>query len=189
MPSRRFSQNWISVVTLSLTSWVAGSICAASPAPVASEYQIKAAFHYNLARFVEWPSDTFRRAADPITICVLGRDPFGPHLEEIVDGKSVDGHGFVVRRIFGAQDAGVCQIVFISSSEQKHFQKILDTVRNRRVLTVGDTPGFAGLGGVINLVLEGSKVRIEVNQDAAKGKNLRISSRLLGLARTVKSGE
>jgi hypothetical protein len=186
MPRRHF---WISAAVLMV---IPGFLCTAgagnSP-PVAGEYQIKAAFLYNFARFVEWPADSSKKVTDPVTICVLGRDPFGPHLEEIVDGENVDGHSFVVRQIFGAQDAGSCQIVFVSSSEQKHFRTILDSVRNCRALTVGDTPGFAALGGVINLVLENGKVRMEVNQDAAKEKNLRISSRLLSLARTVKSGE
>ena len=146
------------------------------------EYQVKAAFIVKFAAFVEWPPAAFKGPADPLTICVMGRNPFGHQLESMVEGKAVDGRAFALRSLTDARDAIACHILFISSSERLHFRSILDTLKNSSVLPVGDTDDFIAEGGVINLRLESGKVRIEIDARAAKTKNLRISSRLLDLA-------
>ena len=150
------------------------------------EYQLKAAFLYNFAKFVEWPPPAFGGQADPITICIVGQNPFGHTLEDAVVGKQVGGRPFLVREMADAHTANGCQIAFISASERKHLRAVLDTLRPCNALTVGDTAGFAAQGGVINLKLEGSTVRLEVNVAAAAEKNIHISSKLLGLAQIVK---
>ncbi len=152
-----------------------------------NEYQVKAAFLYNFAKFVEWPQGSFKGAADPITICVLGQDPFGPLLEDTVKGKTLDGRGFVVRHLSDVQQAGGCHILFVSSSERKHLQSIFEKITTAGVLTVGETAGFATQGGVVNFKLDEGKVRFEVNVDAAARKGLHISSNLLSLAEIVKN--
>src|SRR5579863_8398569 len=110
-------------------------------APAFDEYQVKAVFLYNFAKFVEWPSEALG-SSSPISICVLGQNPFGPVLEDTVSGKTVDGKTFVVRRISEAKAAASCQILFVSSSERARYGAILGELRTAHVLTVGETEGF-----------------------------------------------
>ena len=151
-----------------------------------NQYQVKAAFLYNFAKFVEWPPQSFNRPDDPISICIVGQNPFGRMLEDTVNGKTLEGRGFTIRDISDLPQAGSCQILFVSSSERKHVQAILDSIKTPGVLTVGEMEDFAVNGGVINFKLEGGKVRFEVNLAAAAKEGLQIRSNLLSLAEIVK---
>ena len=148
-----------------------------------SEYQAKAAFLYNFARFVEWPADS---PGDPFVIGILGEDPFRGALETTVKDKTVEARPVLVRRVSSAEAARSFQILFISASERDRLPSILDSLKGSAVLTVGETEGFASRGGVINFVIEDDRERFEVNTAAAGRARLKISSRLLGLARVVK---
>ena len=150
------------------------------------EYQLKAAFVCNFANFVEWPPDAFKSPADPLAICVLGHNPFGRSLEGLLEGKVAGGRALAVREISDVRQAGGCHILFVSSSERLRFRSILESLRTSSVFSVGDTNDFIADGGLVNLRLEEGKVRIEINASVAKERNLRISSRLLSLARSVK---
>ena len=151
-------------------------------APVAGEYQVKAAFLYNFAKFVDWPAGAGPSA---FVLCILGDDPFGAGIN-VIAGKQIGGRVLQVRRLASADGAAACQMLFISGSESEGLARALAAVRNRPVLTVGDTPGFAERGVAINLYVEQSKVRFEINLDAAKRAQLNISSQLLKLARITK---
>jgi len=151
------------------------------------EYQVKAAFLYNFAKFVEWPPEAFKSARDPILVCVLGHNPFGGALEEVIRGKSIDGRSFAFREVSNAPQARACQILFVSSSDGKRFRALTADLKSAGILTVGETQGFATGGGVINFKLEDGHVRFEINVDAAEHAQLRISSKLLGLAQIVKT--
>jgi hypothetical protein len=153
---------------------------------VAEEYQVKAAFLFNFAKFVEWPADAFKAADDPITICVLGQDPFGGALEDVVRDKTVASRPFVVRQVSSIPQAIKCQIVFVTASERKRVRSILDELKGRSILTVGEAEDFTANGGVINFKLKGARVRIEIDTGAAERAKLRISSKLLSLAEIVK---
>ena len=157
---------------------------------VTDEYQVKAAFLYNFAKFVEWPSGTLGRS-NAIAICVLGQNPFGRVLEDAISGKTVDGKTFVVRRVSEMKAAALCQILFVSSSERMRFGAILSELRTGGgVLTVGESEGFIEAGGVVNLKLDGGKIQIQININAAEQAGLRISSKLLSLAEILrKSGQ
>ncbi len=150
-----------------------------------SEYQIKAAFLYNFAKFVEWPADTFADPHDPIVLGIVGEDPFGSVLDKIVLGKTVNGRGLMIKRLKPGPDLRKCHILFISSSEKKHLAPILESLQGSSVLTVGETDRFAQSGGVINFILEENKVRFEINSETAARARLKISSKLLALARIV----
>lgn len=150
------------------------------------EYQVKAAFLYNFAKFVEWPPRSFKSASQSIAICILGENAFSPSLEQAVAGKVIEGRGFVVRQISNTQQAARCQILFVSASERTRSRSILDDLKSSGVLTVGETDGFAGQGGVINFKLADDRVRIEINLQAAEREQIRISSKLLSLAQIVK---
>ena len=153
--------------------------------PTAGEYQVKAAFLFNFAKFVEWPASSFSDASAPLRICVLGRDPFGEELRNITKEKTVNGRKLEVSQVFDLQGARTCQILFIASSETARLKQILASLRGTDALTVGDTKGFVEQGGMINFVLENSRVQFEVNRKAAEQGGLKISSKLLSVAKLV----
>ena len=153
--------------------------------PTAGEYQVKAAFLFNFAKFVEWPASSFSDASAPLRICVLGRDPFGEELRNITKEKTVNGRKLEVSQVFDLQVARTCQILFIASSETARLKQILASLRGTDALTVGDTKGFVEQGGMINFVLENSRVQFEVNRKAAEQGGLKISSKLLSVAKLV----
>jgi YfiR/HmsC-like len=161
------------------------ALCA--PAQVLDEYQVKAAFLYNFAKFVEWPADAFKTARDPILVCVLGHNPFGNALEDDIRGKSIEGRTFAYRHVSDAESASACQILFVGWEESKHFHALLENLKPMGILTVGETQGFATGGGVINFKLDGGRVRFEINLGAAEHEQLHISAKLLSLAQIVKS--
>jgi hypothetical protein len=153
------------------------------------EHEVKAAFIYNFAKFVEWPPEAFKSASDPVVICIVGEDPLRAAVEEAVKGKLMDGRGFTVHQLSGAQDPLRCHILFIGASERKRQKSILGELKGAQVLTVGETPGFLTDGGMVNFKLVSGKIRLEINPVAAEQKRLRISSKLLRLAEIVRTEE
>ena len=146
-----------------------------------SEYQVKAAFLFNFAKFVEWPPETFAGETSPLVIGILGDNPFGSDLERIVAGKLINNRPITVRSFPTAAEAANCHILFISSSE-KRLPEIIQSLHGTPVLIVGETDQFIASGGMVNFVQEASKIRFQINDDAAKAARLKISSKLLSLA-------
>src|SRR3979411_294379 len=157
----------------------------AQDSSVSAEFLIKAGFIYNFANLVQWPANAFAQLDSPIVIGILGEDPFGPVLDRVLAGKRVNGRAFLVKRLKSAVDLKECHILFVSSSEIAHLAEAIHLVKGMPILTIGEIPGFARRGGIINLILEDNKVHFEVNVDGAKEGDLNISSRLLALARIV----
>lgn len=147
----------------------------------AGEYELKAVFLYKFAGFVQWLDDSGKST---VCIGVVGQDPFGAVLNAVVEGKSLNGRSFTVRRSRNARDLTACQIVFISSSENPRLRAILNQL-HPDVLTVGDMPGFCEAGGVIGFEIVDHRVRLRINLAAAQKDRLQISSKLLRLARVV----
>jgi hypothetical protein len=176
------------VITCLLSAMAFGSHAEALDSSDSSEYLIKAGFIYNFAKLVEWPTASFAQPDSPIVIGILGEDPFGATLDRIVADKKINGRGFAVKRVKWSRDfkdLRDCNILFVSSSEKEHIESVIDAMKGLPILTIGDAPGFAKRGGIINFMLEDNKVRFEVNVEAAKHADLTISSRLLTLARIV----
>ena len=169
-------------LALSLVLLLGAAFQAYAQVPVVDEYHVKAAFLFNFAKFVEWPPEAFATTDEPIGICVLGQNPFGPVLEETVRGKFIGKRSFEVRQVSNAQQAGSCHIVFVSASEGTRSRALLAELKNKQVLTVIETDGVNSNGGVIGLSLKDGRVRIEIDPAAAEGAKLRISSKLLSLA-------
>ncbi len=147
------------------------------------EYGVKAAFLLNFTKFIEWPPTAFAQPGAPFTICVLGEDPFGRMLDNIVAGETANGRRLVVERLRRPPVSG-CQVLFVARSE-KDPAKILQGA-GPGVLTVGETESFLQDGGVIALLLENRRVRFDVNLRAAENSGVTISSKLLNVARSVK---
>lgn len=160
---------------------------AAAQTPAALEYQIKATFLYTMAKFVEWPPEKLE-GAGPLAIGVYGKDPFGATLDQQLQGKTVDGRAIVVRRITGLEQIRQQHIIFIAAGEKKHWSAVLGAVAGGGVLTVSDTDNFAEQGGMVNLVMKGNSVGLEINVAAAERAHIKISSKLLKLARVVEGG-
>jgi hypothetical protein len=150
--------------------------------PPPTEYQIKAAFLYNFAKFVKWPAPTFARPESPIVIGVLGENVFGGDLEQTIHGKTFNDHPFQVKEFRSVTEATNCQILFISASEQERLPKILSGLRGTSVLTVSEMDHFIEAGGMINFVIEEKRVHFQINNEAAEKAGLTISSKLLSLA-------
>jgi hypothetical protein len=150
------------------------------------EYQVKAAFLYNFVKFVEWPASSFPKLNDPIVICILGQNPFDDSLSEAIRGKLWEGRALTIVQITDLPPKSRCQILFVSSSERQRFRSMAASLKGSGILTVGDTPGFIDDGGIINLKLEGGKIRFDINVEAAGQAHLTVSSKLLNLAQTVK---
>jgi len=152
------------------------------------EYDIKAAFLYHLANFVEWPAESFPAAETPFVIGVLGQDPFGKALDEIVQNEVVKDRKLVVQRFRQLDEIKVCHVLFISQSEAGHLDQILASLKGRHVLTVGDSEDFARQGGIVRFVNEKNKIRLRINIESAKAANVTISSKLLRASELVGSG-
>jgi len=176
------------VITCLLSAMALGSHAEVLDSSDSSEYLIKAGFIYNFAKLVEWPTISFAQPDSPIVIGILGEDPFGATLDKIVADKKINGRGLAVKRLKWSRDLKDlkdCNILFVSTSEKEHIESVIDAMKGLPILTIGDAPGFAKRGGVMNFVLEDNKVRFEVNVEAAKHADLTISSRLLTLAKIV----
>jgi hypothetical protein len=147
-----------------------------------TEYQIKAAFLFNFAKFVEWPPAAFAEATSPMVIGVLGENPFGDDLEQTIRGKTINNRPLVIKEFRSPAEATNCHVLFISTSEKQRLPEILKSLHGASVLTVGETDRFTETGGMINFVAEGNKIRFQINEVAAKSAGLKISSKLLSLA-------
>jgi hypothetical protein len=154
--------------------------------PKVSEYQVKATYLYNFGRFVQWPPNATATKGDSFSICVLGQDPFGPTLDATLAGETLDGKPLAVKRISTPRDARECRILFISSTEENHLKEILVALDESDILTVSDMPAFSRRGGMIQFVLDGGKVRFEINLIKAETAKLTLSSELLKVATTVR---
>jgi len=148
-----------------------------------SEFQLKAAFIFNFAKFVEWPAEAFPTPASPFVIGVIGDNPFDDILRQTILNKQINGHPFRVAQCKTLADLKSCHILFISLSERKRLADILRSIRGASVLTVSDLDHFLPAGGMIHFLMEGNKVRFAINDAAAKEVGLRISSKLLNLAK------
>lgn len=154
----------------------------------ALEYRVKAAFLFNFTKFVEWPATAFPNASTPLTICVLGNDPFGTMLDETVRGKNVNNRMLVVRRIAQVADSRDCRVLFISDSERLRLRDITRALQDQPILTIGETQDFTDARGMIRFVIVNGKVRFIVNRGATEQAHLALSSKLLSVAEAVVEG-
>jgi hypothetical protein len=152
------------------------------------EYPLKALFLYNFGGYVEWPADAFSGNQAPFVIGVLGSAPLEDTLRELAATKTIAGRKIVVEQFSTADKIGPCQILFVARNVSPQQQRIaVEKLRNQHVLIVGESKGFAGQGGSVNFFIESNKVRFEINPEAAKQHQLKISSKLLALAKIVQN--
>ena len=154
---------------------------------VTLEYRAKANYLAKFPSFVEWPESALPHGESPFLLCVFGNYPFGISLAEFTRGATTQQRRVETRWIRKEQDLHSCQILFISRSEQKRYRQVLEAVSGQVVLTVGETPDFLDAGGILCFSMQQGTLRFEVDLDEANKAHLKISSRLLALARHVVS--
>jgi hypothetical protein len=145
---------------------------------------LKAAFLFNFVKFTQWPADIMPPGV-PLVLCVLGDRQVEAALEEVIKGHPVDSHDLIVKRV-SADGIRSCHLLHISGADGKESIALVQSLNNMPVLTVSDLSGFAQSGGIINFTVEDSRMGFVVNTDAADRAHLRLSSKLLSLAKIVK---
>jgi len=177
---------WLVGLLLALFPAAPTAVAATSPASVPlPEYQVKAVFLFNFAQFVDWPAKAFPDASAPLIIGVLGDDPFGAYLDELVRNEKIGDRPLIVRRFKRAQEITECHILFVSRTPAGQFDRIAADLRERSVLTVGDTENFSRQGGMVRFATENGKIHLRINVESAKASGLTISSKLLRWATIV----
>jgi hypothetical protein len=167
-------------VTLVLAAAGAGPLAQSATAP-----DVKAAFLYNFAKFTEWPSDVLTASA-PLSLCVIDDAKLVRALEEATAGRDVEGHTLVVRKITFDGPVRSCHLLFANGLDAKRSTRLIETLKGAPVLAVSDLESFAIAGGTINFFLEDGRMRFAVNLEATQRARLRLSSKLLSLAKIVK---
>ncbi|MBN8547912.1 MAG: YfiR family protein [Deltaproteobacteria bacterium] len=158
--------------------------------PVSREYQLKAAILYKFVGFIEWENNESQVDGKPdIEICIIGTSPFGSALERMASLEPIQTKHIIVRTSLRAEEAGSCDLAFISSSEAANLPRILAEMAPRPCVTVSDIPRFAELGGTIELFREGQFIRFNINTSQMREKGVRLSSQLLALAKQVIGNE
>ncbi|HKV06252.1 MAG TPA: YfiR family protein [Candidatus Acidoferrales bacterium] len=187
LAARVFWCRWKHSLALLLATLVPFACSTAGGAQTNSpgEYQLKAAFLFNFAKFIEWPPTSFANPQSPFFICVLGMDPFGRTIDDLLAGKAIGNHPVSIERSDELAEERHCQVVFVSSAEKRRVREVLNGLKGTNSLVVGETEGFAAAGGVIQFDLEENHVRFLINTDAADRAGLKVSSKLLSLAKVV----
>lgn len=174
----------LALLTVAAALLVGGTRGGAQDAPP-PEYAVKAAYLYNFARYVEWPPAALARNGDRLVVCVLGDDPFGPLLDRTLANKQLNGHRLEARRCDTVADATRCNVLFVAAGEDDRLAATFRAAETQSILTVGEEEGFAGRGGMVQLVREGTKVRFAINLGAVERAGLKMSYELLKLATDV----
>jgi len=152
------------------------------------EHRIQAVFLFNFAQFVDWPESAFRGPKDPLVVGILGDDPFDDFLDEVVKGESVRDHPIVVKRFKRLEDITDCHVLFIGANEAARLDGLVASLKDRKILTVGESRDFLQQGGMIRFVEEDGKVRFKINLEAVQGADLSVSSKLLKVAQVAMPG-
>lgn len=150
------------------------------------EYELKAAFLYNFTKFVEWPTNHFPNAQAPLVVAVAGQSPCTAELEKIARERKVNGRALIIKMVKTPEAAKDAHVLFLPASEDSRLKEWLAGVQGAGVLSIGESESFARQSGIINFVLEGEKIRFDLNIDQAEAAGLKVSAQLQKLARTVR---
>jgi hypothetical protein len=160
--------------------------CLGAETPALKEHELKAAFLYNFTKFIEWPTNRFQNANAPFVVAVAGNSPCTAELEKIAKERKVSGREIIIKRVATAEAVGDAHVLFMPASEDARGKDWLAALRGRNVLTIGESELFGKQGGIINFLVEGEKIRFEVNMDQADASGLKVSAQLQKLAKTVR---
>ncbi len=166
---------------LTITAFLSISVLLSTPAQAEQglEYKVKAAFLYNFIKFIDWPTDRLGADDKSINVCLLGKDPFGPHLEPI-QNRTAKGHAIrIVRLKDPTADLSTCRMLFTTTHNMRDVKSIADKIKGQAILTVGEADGFASNGGMIGFVIRDGRIQLEINLERIKRENISVSAKLL----------
>ncbi|MDB6054107.1 MAG: YfiR family protein [Verrucomicrobiales bacterium] len=177
-------------VRLMLGAWVAGGLAfwgtkSHAQNGVSREYQLKAVFLLNFARFTEWPSSAFENPHAPLVIATLGKNPFNDALEDVVRGETVNGRPIAVAHYSSLESIEKAHILFICESESGQIEKLINAFSGKPILAVSDLENFAVRGGMVRFITKNNKIGLRVNLGTLKASQLTMSSKLLRSAELV----
>ena len=172
-------------VAVALVLLAGGSGAQADSDSTVAEYRIKAAFLLKFVGFIDWPAATFDRADAPFVIGVLGGTPLGNELEQIASGRQVSGHPVRVRLLGRGDSSAGSQVVFVGRGEGARLNGVAAATDGVPTLVVSESEGALAQGSAINFVVVDDKVRFDVALHAINRAGLKISARLLAVARVV----
>lgn len=164
---------------------LSGAWPASAQASPPNEYAVKAAFLFHFGQFVEWPEGAFQNANSPVVYCTIGEDPFQGALDDTLKGKTIEARALLVRHLKDGSEAQGCHVAFIGKTGKRRVTDELAILKSSPVLTIGESEQFVKDNGIIAFCVEENKIRFNINLEAAEKANLKISSRLLTLAKTV----
>lgn len=164
-----------------------GSNVLFSQLTIPPEYQVKAVFLYNFSHFIDWQNSLSSNPNDAFIIGILGNDPFGSYMDEIVRGEKVYGHPIIIQRYSDVRDIKLCHILFLNIKDRGKVKEVVTSLQGKNILTVSDISNFALDGGIIQFYTMKNKTRLRINIAAAKNAGLNISSKLLRVAETLNS--
>jgi hypothetical protein len=168
---------------LTLLSQTVGCPCAAKAETTAPEYLIKGAYLYNFAKFIDWPPEAFTSPNSPLVLCILAPVPFEHEIQNELQEKTVQNRKLLVKHVDYRHLATDCHILFIPGDNEERLRSIIAALKGKSVLLVGEASNFIQAGGMIRFVVEGGTVRFEVDQNSAERSGLKISSKLLRVAK------
>jgi hypothetical protein len=151
-----------------------------SPSP---QYRVEAAFLFNFTKFIDWPASAFNSPEEPFVIGILGDDPFGNFIDEVVKDEKVKEHSIKIERYADSSNIGKCHLLFINSRKKERVNELLKELTYQNVLTVSNDDNFLREGGMIQFFTEDNKIRVAINTSATKAAQISVSSKLLALAR------
>lgn len=183
MGSRRMGPLGLLLLALAL---IRGAAAAAEPG---MEYQVKAVFLYNFTQFVDWPAEAFAKPDAPLVIGILGRDPFDTYIDDVVRGEKAGGHPILVKRFRDIEAARECQLLFVGGADARRLDSVAAVLKDRMILTVGDSGEFSKRGGMIDFITRQGKIRLQINMETVRAARLTVSSKLLRLADIVEPGK
>lgn len=146
------------------------------------EYQVKAVFLYNFTRFIEWPATSFNSSSSPFVIGIIGGNPFGSFLEEAIKDESVGMHKIIIRHYSDFNLIGDCHILFINYKDKEMIKQTLAAVKDKNILTVNEWQRFVEIGGMVQFINEGNRIKLIINNNAVKSARMQASSKLLSVA-------
>ena len=181
---------WRILAGAALLAGLVAATCERAGAAAPREYQIKAVFLFNFAKFIEWPAEVFKGDA-PFSICILGTDPFGESLDILVSKQVVQGRSIIAHRFTDLGARPTCHILFVNNTSGKpSLEAVFADLGPAPILTVGDHENFTQQGGCLRFFIAEDRVRFEISLKALERSRLKASSRLLSVARlTEKSGK
>lgn len=154
----------------------------------ASETRVKAAFLYKFGGYIEWPASAFGRPDAPFMIGVLGADELADALTQIAAGRNVNGRPIVVRKLKRGAPLSGLHVLFVGRADGSRLAEVLAPVKGQPTLLVTESDEALARGSMINFVVVADKVRFDVAPASAELGNLKISARLLTVARKVVAG-